>query len=878
VVPAAAVVGGILVAPYAKGGTANLPSLIREALTNGGLRQPPIPFDPGWRFLVLVLFAILVSAASAAAVSTAKPRLAVLFPIPITIGAGLLHPAGSELLNSSIGIVLLIAALVIAYGAELSAEGATTGRFELRRMLRAASLLVVIVVVLTAVARAGFLFPETKKTDVIPAQKPPPPPPEPDRVLFRVTSDYPGPWRVGVLDGYAENGLLLPPVDPRAVKVVPKSGRIATTARPTYTASFVIGDVRGHTLPTPAEPLAITGTARAVEFTPRTSVFRLRDSRVPPGFTYTVEAPVPPDAKALSTAPKPNADVVKLFTALPPPPPGVRALLASAPTDNSFDRLQYVRQALYEHVIASGAGKPVDIPPSRVDAMIAGAEATPYEINAAEVMLARWAGVPARLGFGFYGGDKSEGEKAVVYRPRHGAAWLEAYFEGYGFVPILGTPAKAKSSLSKQKKNEDPKIVPSDELALTVYVPVRLTSYALLYQIIRYWVLVALPFLIGLFLLWTSVPLVAKLLRAVRRRRWAAGHPARRVAVAYCEFRDRLYDLNIGDVRDTPLRFVRAIEADEEHQEFSWLVTRALWGDLARDLRIEDVEAAEDLGRSVTRRVVTEQTALNRMLGMISRASLRDPYSDEVPNLWPRRRRIVRAALTRGRSSIVGLIRRRRRSVPATAALLLLLLLAGAALPGCASQSGRPKASPGYPDKTVPDGLLRYTFAREAKVEDRFRKPRSVALVSEGRVWTIHEGDVIQGSVQISLFKPTVDGQDASVEHQVERGVAGSDFTTVHAGLARLRVVDLPEQRMFVWFPPDRNAMVLVVTRKKFTEADRLVRALLAYQRSIVLTPEASAVPLTPFTAVVRRDDSQAPGPATTTTAPSPSSSPGGSG
>ena len=32
-----------------------------------------------------------------------------------------------------------------------------------------------------------------------------------------------------------------------------------------------------------------------------------------------------------------------------------------------------------------------------------GATATPYEIVAAEALLARWAGVPARIGFGFDG-------------------------------------------------------------------------------------------------------------------------------------------------------------------------------------------------------------------------------------------------------------------------------------------------------------------------------------------------------------------------------------------------------------------------------------------------------------------------------------------
>jgi hypothetical protein len=57
--PLAMVVGAVLVIPDATGGTANLVSLVKEAITSGGLGSPPVPFDPGWRFLVVVVMALL---------------------------------------------------------------------------------------------------------------------------------------------------------------------------------------------------------------------------------------------------------------------------------------------------------------------------------------------------------------------------------------------------------------------------------------------------------------------------------------------------------------------------------------------------------------------------------------------------------------------------------------------------------------------------------------------------------------------------------------------------------------------------------------------------------------------------------------------------
>jgi hypothetical protein len=632
--PVALCLGAVLATSSAGSGT-SLPSLVADTFRGGGLLEPPIPFGPGWRFLLVVLFAFLSAGSCSVANALARPKLAVAGPLPIALGAALLQPKGSEIVSSIVAIVFLVASLAVAYGAVLAGDGVVGGGFEVRRLLRGAALLVGVIVGLVALSQTSFLFPETKSDEVIPPMKPPTPPPMPDHELFTVRSDRTGPWRVGVLDVYQDNAFLLPSVDPKRVVKVPPTGELARPPGATYSAEITVMDVKGQTLVSPANPVSVRGLGSRMQLDPRTQLIKLVDTSIPRGTRYTIEAAASPEAKMLADSPEPVPAIRDAFTAMPPPPPGVAELLTAADglATNRFDRLQYVRQALYGNVVAAGGGTPIDVPPARVDDMIKGGEATPYEISAAEVMLARWAGIPARLGFGFYGGDVKDG--VVSFRPRHGAAWLEAYFEGQGWIPIIGTPPKAKPSISDKEKKDDPNVVPTDELAISVYVPVERQDLRLLFEIVRFYLVRIGPVLLALAALVIGYPAGLKVVRTGRRRRWAAarGHLPR-IVVAYAQVRDRAYDLNIGDSSHTPLEFVADVAEDDEHDELAWLVTRASWGDIGRDLRLDDVEEAERMARSVLRRLDREQTGLNRLLGWTSRASLRDPWTDEIPNTW----------------------------------------------------------------------------------------------------------------------------------------------------------------------------------------------------------------------------------------------------
>ncbi|MDQ1444182.1 MAG: hypothetical protein QOI20_646, partial [Acidimicrobiaceae bacterium] len=531
---------------------------------------------------------------------------------------------------------------------------------------------------------------------------------------------------------------------------------------------------------------------------------------------------------------------LKPFLATPPAPPEVQQLLDDIPEGLPlYERLQFVRSKLYEAVIAAGAGNPVDVPPARVADMLAGKEASPYEITAGEALLARWAGVPARVGYGYFGGEPHEDH--VEIRPKHGAMWLEAWFEGSGWVPIVGRPPRAKSSLSQNEKNDQPTIRPTEELGAVVYLPIRLHGLALLYQTVQYWLAKLFPIAAALALLCLFYPGFLKMGRRARRRVWAArGGPRDRIGVTYAELRDVAIDFNFGHPTLTPIEFLDVLDESEEHANLAWLVTRALWGDLARDVRSADAEQAELYSRGLRRRLVRGQSPLMRALAFASRASLKDPWENDIPNLWwpwsPRAKAMagLRFAI-RGVGSVARLaarqVRRVRRLRPG-ASTALLLVVAVLALGGCVRDVDLKAHSPTVPPlPTVPDSLLGYRFEPNQHGGDAFEFYYDVSLAATGRFYAIRDGaGVVQGTLQTAVIKPALKGRDREVRQAILRS-AGGKFKLERIGGRPLFTLRLAEQRMLLALAPDAQSYQLLVATQGFGQAEELFVNLLAHQQ-----------------------------------------------
>lgn len=822
VLPVAAVVGAVLALPDANG--ADLTSLIGEALRGGGLAQPPLPFDPGWRFLLVLLTAVLGAAAASTAIASGRGKLAVALPAPVVLGGALLAPPGSEVTASAVAIALVLAALAVSFGSELVTDASTSSAgFERKRLVRGAAALVALAVAMIALGQARFLFPATTKERVVPAQRPTAQQVLADRVLFTVRAKDPGPWRLGVLDSYDGRAWLLPSYDPARLRDVPADGSLADplftfrTDRPSVSTTFTAVALDGRTIPVTSGAVSISGLRDRAQFDPLTQSLRLPEARLRAGVAYTVTSIASPSGRELSSAAEAPA-WAQTYRIAPEPPNEVVTLLRKAPR-NAWDRLQFVRAALYRKVIAAGAGHPAEVPPERVVAMLRGAEATPYEITAAEALLARWAGVPARIGYGFYAGDRvTSGAPVASVRPRHGATWVEVYFEGYGWVSVVGVPPRARSSLSGDPQNQNPNVRPSDELALVVHIPIRLQSVRLAYLAVRYWLGVVLGFVAGALALWFLVPGALKTIRRTRRTRWARANGVRaRIAVAYAEMRDAAADLGALEPAASPLRFVAAVAHDDEHAELAWLVTRALWGDLARDLTEQDAVAAEAMARSVRLRISRAQPALSRVVGFCARTSLRDPYASDVPNLWP-------AWLAGGLRARRRSRRLRRASRKALAATLLCV-----GLVACGAGNTGAQRQHTLPARIAPPQLGDVTFKREPKAERAYLTVGPASLVQPGRVYTLRQGATIQASLQVAAFKTGIDALDDDVRDGVLRSIGGGRFALRRLGDERVYVRDRAEQTLLLWFTPDGGTMVLLDARRAFTGAQEAFLGVLRY-------------------------------------------------
>jgi len=877
VVPVALVIGALLVVGDAGGDLGELPGFVVEALREGGLSTPPVPFDPGWRIIVVVLAAALAACSASLATSFARPRLAVVIPLVVVVSGLLAQPARGEVATTLVALVLVLAGLGVSYSDQLGPQSgearpdgrqggdsdrleASGGRFEARRLARAGALVAVLTVGLAWLSQVGFLFPQTTGDQVIPPRRPGIAPARESTVLFTIEEPAGSShvWRTGVLDVYGqeENAWLTPPYDPDRYVGLPTSGRVPAAgdvAGETIRATVTVGEVGGRDLPVTGNVVSLTGTP--AEFDPRTQTFRAA-GRLAEGTRYTVTSTTV-DSARLEQAPPPSAEMEEYLEA-PPVPPLVQQLLVTTPPDvrGLHARLEYARTQMYENVVAHGVGRPVDVSPERAEQIIAvkGTKATPYEITAADALLARWVGLPSRIGYGYYtaaeGEDDSGEAREVEVRPEDGATWLEVHYEGIGWVPLLKTPRQAPPPVEEAPRAERPGVTASEDPALLVYVPVQVQTVRLAYEVVGYWLLVTLPWVVGALLVWMWYPAVLKVLRRGRRRRWALARGYReRIAVAYADLRDVAHDFGIGHPTQTPIEFLDAVQPDPEHRELAWLVTRALWGDLSRDLRISDVEAAEDLARSVRKRLAKAQTPLLRIVAGISRASLKDPYTREIPNLWWRRRHPLRWLRSLGRRGSRRAVSRRAAAAGATGALstLVILLLV---IAGCSSvlvRSGAPDPERAI-TPPVPEKIQEFVLLRSPASEAAFRELARESLVTDGRVYEIYQGSTRQGLLQIAWLKEGIDDR-VEAKRQILAAIETGEFRFSRIGEERAYVKRLPDATFVMWFAPGDEYYQLFVGRKGFPleDLERIVKGLLAFQRNdrhqIVNVPDAPGQP-----------------------------------
>ena len=641
----AAVVGGLfgigllMIATRGPGNVFEVRELVAEAVASGNVLRPPVPFVIGWYALIGWLMAVIGFVTGWVAMALRKPAFAVLLPLPVAGFAGISVPESAQV-ASGIAVLVLFVASLAALSSATQAEGELGEEeedikpplaFQLRKAAKGIPILIGISVVMVLLSKTGFLFPDPVYDPAQEAQKPKTVPLSEvqDRVLFEVDSELSGPWRIGSLDVYDGKDWRLPAFAASELEEMPRSGVVDEELTPEVRARFTVAGLGGAVLPGLPNPVGIVSEGPLLAFDDRSDNIRLVAGQVEPGHVYQVAAAGLPTIEELRQITDPIPEDIVEFLEIPePPPPAVQTLIDQAPKTSKWDTFDFLRTWILEEIVATGSGVPVSISPDRVQTILAESrEASPFEMVAMQALLARWVDVPSRIGYGFDGGEEVDGKLQV--RPRHGATFVEVYFPGFKWLPVIGTPKQAKptSGADTSQQRTDPNVLPSEDIAVRLTLPVVGAPPSQFGEQVRNVIFIVVPLLLLALLVWVTSPAVIKTYRRGRRRSEARADGARaRIALAYAEWRDVATDFGCRYPSDTPLQFLRRFPPDAEHRELAWLTTRALWGDLREECTPELAGMAEELSRALRKRMAMAQPGTLRAVALVSRLSMKDPF------------------------------------------------------------------------------------------------------------------------------------------------------------------------------------------------------------------------------------------------------------
>lgn len=640
-------IGLLCVLPAGPDQVFKLQSLVAAAASDGKVLRPPVPLDAGWQAVIGWLMASLGFAATWLALVVRKQSLAVLLPLPMAGFAAISVPKEQQIGSAIAALLLFAIGLgVLSTSAETDEHGNPyPWSFQLRRIARSLPFILVVGLAMFGLSKASFLFPSTVIDPTTQPQKPKTVPLSavPDRVLFSVSeTTLTGPWRMGSLDVYDGTDWRLPPVADTTTKKIPDDGVVDDTLEPRTRATFTVAGLTGTTLPGLPNAVGVIANGPRLVFDNRSDAFKTAQGQVVAGLSYTIAAAGLPNESQLRSAVPVLPDEVKPFTEIGTPPLAVAELIAKAPTRSKWDQFNYLRTWVLDNVVATGQGTPVSVPKERLEDMIGGKrEGSPYEIVAAQAMLARYVGVPSRMGYGYDGGQRENG--VIEVRPRNGALWVEVYFNNYGWVPVIGTPRQAKASLGDDaEKQSNPNVLPSKDILVKLFLPYVTPGESLLLKRIQVGLLVVGGLVLLGFLTVMLWPIARKARRRAQLRDWARSEgPLSRIAVAYSELRDDAADFGYHYPADTPLAFTKRFVPDAEHDELAWLVTRTLWGDLREQVTEQMALTVEQLSASMRKRLSAGQPGTVRFVALISRTSLQTPFAPDLGPQKARRRRLL---------------------------------------------------------------------------------------------------------------------------------------------------------------------------------------------------------------------------------------------
>jgi hypothetical protein len=166
--------------------------------------------------------------------------------------------------------------------------------------------------------------------------------------------------------------------------------------------------------------------------------------------------------------------------------------------------------------------------------------------------------------------------------------------------------------------------------------------------------------------------------------------------------------------------------------------------------------------------------------------------------------------------------------------LAAVALVLGALGAGCGGGGAGPERTPSkvalelVPD-TVNEGAFRLT--EDDKARDAFSAIGSEALVADGRLFAIRDGDRLVGTLQLSTMKTKVDLTDDDQRASVISNVLPGTRETISVGPVSVIQAAGADKTVFVWFGRDLfQVLQLKPTAASPFDPEKVLSEIITYQ------------------------------------------------
>lgn len=163
----------------------------------------------------------------------------------------------------------------------------------------------------------------------------------------------------------------------------------------------------------------------------------------------------------------------------------------------------------------------------------------------------------------------------------------------------------------------------------------------------------------------------------------------------------------------------------------------------------------------------------------------------------------------------------------AAAGLLCGLVLA---IGGCGDGDTVSVIAP-LPERLLPDRLGSYSVDTETSADKVFDEAGENSLTGRGRVFTLRKDGAVKGALQVGVLKPEFDTDDIEVRRGVRTNIETGRYRWFKVDEQWVGVQDLPELRLYVWFPPRGDLYEVLQLQPDVPDQKQLLADILSYQR-----------------------------------------------